>query len=116
MRVLLVMVLTALTVVAGSSRAAANGTLYTVVALFYDGSTGSTSYPRLFGGVTAPGTFKITVVATGAGGAYLNGGLVYCLVASFLPKTGTHFSARCSNVGRRRRCGPHVPPPSFRGG
>lgn len=49
------------------ARAALNGALYTVAAPIYDGSSGSTSYLRLFGGVTAASTFTINVVATATG-------------------------------------------------
>lgn len=69
MRILPMIVLAALTAMPGDggARAALNGTLYAVVAPLYDGSTGSTSYLRLFGGVTAPSMFKISIVATGSG-------------------------------------------------
>lgn len=47
-----------------------NGTLYAVVAPVYDGSNGSTSYLRLFGGVgAATSTFTIRVVSTTTGAA-----------------------------------------------
>ena len=45
-----------------------NGTLYAVVAPVYDGSNGSTSFIRLFGGVgVATSTFTIRVVSTATG-------------------------------------------------
>ena len=50
------------------ARAILNGTLYAVVAPVYDGSNGSTSYLRLFGGVgAATSTFTIRVVSTTTG-------------------------------------------------
>ncbi len=49
------------------ARAALNGTLYAVAAPIYDGSNGSTSFLRLYGGVTAPSTFTINVVGTTTG-------------------------------------------------
>ncbi len=52
----------------GSVRAALNGTLYAVVAPLYDGSTGSTSFLRLYGGVSsASSTFTIRIVNATSG-------------------------------------------------
>lgn len=55
-----------LSTVAGA-QASLNGTLYAVIAPVYDGSSGSSSFLRLYGGVTAPSTFTIKVVGTGNG-------------------------------------------------
>ncbi len=50
------------------AQAALNGTLYAVVAPLYDGSTGSTSFVRLFGGtVSANSTFSIRIVNATSG-------------------------------------------------
>lgn len=50
------------------AQAALNGTLYAVVAPLYDGSTGSTSFIRLFGGtVSANSTFSIRIVNATSG-------------------------------------------------
>jgi hypothetical protein len=48
-----------------AAQAALNGTLYAVVSPIYDGSNGSTSFLRLYGGVGSAGsTFEISVVRT----------------------------------------------------
>ena len=53
---------------APGAQAILNGTLYAVVAPISDGTTGSTSYIRLFGGVgSANSTFTIRVVSTTTG-------------------------------------------------
>ena len=52
----------------GSVQAALNGTLYAVEAPLYDGSTGSTSFLRLYGGVSsASSTFTIRIVNATSG-------------------------------------------------
>ena len=50
------------------SQAVLNGTLYAVVAPLYDGSTGSASYVRFYGGVaSANSTFTVRIVSTSTG-------------------------------------------------
>ncbi len=52
----------------GGAQAALNGTLYAVVAPVYDGSTGSQSFLRLYGGAaSASSTFQIRVISTTTG-------------------------------------------------
>ena len=70
MRVWTRLAVMAAVMVAGITGASAslNGTLYAEVAPVYDGSNGSTSFLRLFGGVaSASSTFTIKVVATTSG-------------------------------------------------
>jgi hypothetical protein len=71
----LIVVAAALLGSATGAQAVLNGTLYAVVAPMYDGSTGSQSFIRLYGGVaSASSTFQIRVISTTTGAQL--GGLV----------------------------------------
>lgn len=70
------------------AQAALNGTLYAVVAPVYDGTTGSQSFIRLYGGVaSASSTFTIRVISTTTG-AQLGGVVTIPVPKNASPQIG----------------------------